>query len=65
MDKPCSVFARDSEELMAERDAETKKIPFGAGTHAWVPAAPPGRQRVASDEIRLVMLLFAMMTRPT
>lgn len=42
--------------LMATRDAEIR-IPFGAGTPARTPAVPPGRQRVASDEIRLVMSL--------
>lgn len=42
--------------LMAKRDSETR-IPFGAGAPARVPAMPPGHQHVASDEIRLVMLL--------
>lgn len=41
---------------MAKRDAEIR-IPFEAGTAAHIPAVPPGHQCVASDEIRLVMLL--------
>ncbi len=42
--------------LMATRDAAIR-IPFGAGTPAHMPAVPPGRQCVVSDEIRLVMSL--------
>lgn len=42
--------------VVAKRDVEIR-IPFGAGTVACKPSVPPGRQCVASDEIRLVMSL--------
>lgn len=45
-----------SSAAMAKTDAEIR-IPFGAGTVACKPAVPFGRQCVASDEYRLVMLL--------
>lgn len=49
-------FASSAATLMAKRDSEIR-IPFGAGTTAHILAVPPGRQRVACDEIRLVISL--------